>query len=144
MSLKLEEGGRVTGSSIERGKFVLGSSASGKIKDGQWWAEGYVEMTYIFWDGSTYTYRGHVDMPSGRYHGHWYVRDLGWEGSNKFNRGWFGFTLTHAALRVKPEGEVGAQEAGQRRKRSSVGAARAKQEQDEERSEAKLPKKKQR
>jgi hypothetical protein len=57
--------------------------------------------------------RGHVDMPSGRYHGHWYVRDLGWEGSNKFNRGWFGFTLTPAALRVRePEGGSGMEDAG--------------------------------
>jgi hypothetical protein len=57
MTITLEAGGKVTGSSIERGKFVVGSSASGKIKDGKWWAEGYVELTYVFWDGSTYTYR---------------------------------------------------------------------------------------
>lgn len=40
--------------------------------------------------------RGHANISN--YHGHWFVKDLGWEGSNLYNRGWFGFTLQRCVV----------------------------------------------
>lgn len=57
MHLRLQPDGTVTGVSVERGKFIRGNSVEGKIRGGRWWAEGYVELVYVFYDGSTYTYR---------------------------------------------------------------------------------------